>query len=90
MIVAFLFLLLKDYIICQGASQAALVVKKKYPPVNAGDIRDKSSISGLERYPGEGSGNPLRYSCLRNPMDRRSPTGYSPWSCKKSRIQLSK
>ena len=29
MIVAFLFLLLKDYIVCQGASQAALVVKKK-------------------------------------------------------------
>ena len=28
MIVAFLFLLLKDYIICQGASQAVLVVKK--------------------------------------------------------------
>ena len=83
MIVAFLFLLLKDYIICQGASQAALVVKKKYPPVNAGDIRDKSSISGLERSPGEGSGNPLRYSCLENPMDR-SLAGYSPWSHKES------
>ena len=83
MIVAFLFLLLKDYIICQGASQAALVVKKKYPPVNAGDIRDKSSISGLERSPGEGSGIPLRYSCLENPMDR-SLAGYSPWSHKES------
>ena len=83
MIVAFLFLLLKDYIICQGASQAVLVVKKRYPPVNAGDIRDKSSISGLERSPGEGSGNPLRYSCLENPMDR-SLAGYSPWSHKES------
>ena len=29
MIVAFLFLLLKHYIICQGASQVALVDKKK-------------------------------------------------------------
>ena len=74
MIVAFLFLLLKDYIVCQGASQAALVVKKKkkYPPVNAGDIRDESLISGLERSPGEGSGNPLRYSRLENPTDREA------------------
>ena len=72
MIVAFLFLLLKDYIVCQGASQAALVVKKKkkYPPVNAGDIRDAGSILGWGRSPGEGSGNPLPYSCLGNPMDR--------------------
>ena len=27
-------------------------------------------ISGLERYPGEGNGNPLQYSCLENPKDR--------------------
>ena len=25
---------------------------------------------GLGRYPGEGNGNPLQYSCLENPMDR--------------------
>ena len=25
---------------------------------------------GLGRFPGEGNGNPLRYSCLGNPMDR--------------------
>ena len=25
---------------------------------------------GWERSPGEGSGNPLQYSCLGNPMDR--------------------
>ena len=25
---------------------------------------------GLGRSPGEGNGNPLRYSCLENPMDR--------------------
>ena len=23
-------------------------------------------------YPGEGNGNPLQYSCLENPMDRRA------------------
>ena len=39
-------------------------------PANAGDIRDLSSISGSERSPGEGNGNPLQYSCLGNPMDR--------------------
>ena len=27
-------------------------------------------IPGLGRYPGEGNGNPLQYSCLENPMDR--------------------
>ena len=32
----------------------------------------------LERSPGEGNGNPLQYSCLGNPMDRRSLAGYSP------------
>ena len=28
------------------------------------------SIPGLGRSPGEGNGNPLQYSCLKNPMDR--------------------
>jgi len=27
-------------------------------------------IPGSGRFPGEGSGNPLQYSCLENPMDR--------------------
>ena len=31
-----------------------------------------SLIPGLGRSPGEGSGNPLQYSCLVNPMDRRA------------------
>ena len=34
---------------------------------NAGDL---SSIPGSGRSPGEGNGNPLKYSCLENPMDR--------------------
>ena len=50
------------------ASQVILVVKNL--PVNAGDIRDMGSISGSERSPGEGNGNPLQYSCLENPMVR--------------------
>ena len=27
-------------------------------------------ISELGRFPGEGNGNPLQYSCLENPIDR--------------------
>ena len=34
---------------------------------NAGDL---GSIPGSGRYPGEGNGNPLQYSCLENSMDR--------------------
>ena len=29
-------------------------------------------IPGLGGSPGEGNGNPLQYSCLGNPMDRRA------------------
>ena len=32
--------------------------------------RRLGSIPELGRSPGEGSGNPLQYSCLGNPMDR--------------------
>ena len=39
-------------------------------PTNAGDLRDKSSTPGSGRYLGEGHGNILQYSCLKNPMDR--------------------
>ena len=34
---------------------------------NAGD---PGSISGSGRFPGEGNGYPLQYSCLENPVDR--------------------
>ena len=33
------------------------------------DITAVGSIPGLGRPPGEGNGNPLQHSCLRNPMD---------------------
>ena len=38
-------------------------------PANAGDIRGMSSIPGSGKSPGEGNGNPLQYSCLKNPKD---------------------
>ena len=50
------------------ASQMVLVVKNL--PANAGDVRDKGSIPGLGRSPGEVHGNPLQYSSLKNPMNR--------------------
>ena len=43
---------------------------KEPPPASAIDIRDMNSIPGSGRFPGEGHGNPLQYSCLENPMDR--------------------
>ena len=54
---------------CLWAFQVALGVKNQ--PVNAKDLRDMGSIPGLGRFSGEGNGNPLQYSCLKNPMDRR-------------------
>ena len=36
---------------------------------NAGDV---GLIPGLGRYPGEGNGNSLQYSCLENSMDREA------------------
>ena len=62
------------------ASQAALVVKepacqcrrckRQFFYVNAGsDVKCRFN-PGAGRSPGEGHGNPLRYSCPENPMDR--------------------
>ena len=59
------------------ASQVALVVKNL--PASAGDVRDMGSIPGWGRSPRERNGNPLQYSCLKNPMDRgawRAPMDY--------------
>ena len=41
----------------------------KNPPAN---VRDMGWIPESGRSPEEGNGNPLQYSCLGNPMDRRS------------------
>ena len=43
---------------------------------NAGDL---ASIPGSCRTLGEGNGYPFQYSCLENPMGKRSLEGYSPW-----------
>ena len=48
--------------------------------VSAHNVGGLGSIPGSGRFPGEGNGNPLQYSCLENPMDggtwcRLLPTG---------------
>ena len=39
-------------------------------------------IPGLGRSPGGRNGNPLQYSCLKNPMDRGAWVGHGPKSGK--------
>ena len=39
-------------------------------PANAGDVGNMSLIPGSGRLAGEENSNPLKYSCLENPMDR--------------------
>ena len=39
---------------------------------SAYNVGDLGSIPGLGRSSGEGNGNPLQYSCLKNPMDGRA------------------
>ena len=42
----------------------------KDPAFSAGDRRDIGLIPGLGRSSGGEHGNPLHYSCLKDPMDR--------------------
>ena len=56
--------------------------------VSAFNVGDLGLIPGLGRSPGEGNSNPLRYSCLENPMNGGAlwPTVHG---ATKSRIRLS-
>ena len=44
-------------------------LSSKESTCNAGAAGDTGSIPGSGRFPGEGSSNPLQYSCLENIMD---------------------
>ena len=57
-----------DYIPILAVFPVGLVVKNL--PATAGDARDVGPIPGCGRSPREGSGNPLQYSHLGNPIDR--------------------
>ena len=56
----------------------------KNPPANEGDAGDMGSITGIGRFPGEGNGHSLQYSCLKKSLGQRSLAGYSPWGHKES------
>ena len=54
-------------------SQMVLVVK-----ILPANLKDAGLIPGSGISPGGGHGNPFQYSCLENPVDKRSLAGYSP------------
>ena len=56
--------------ILMGLPVSGSVVKNL--SASAGDSEDVSLTPGSGRCPGEGNSNPLRYSCLENPMDRET------------------
>ena len=49
-----------------------MALEVKDPLANAGDTRDMMFILESGRAPGVGSGNPLKYSSLKNSMGRGS------------------
>ena len=71
--------------IIMGIHKALMVFSggsdSKESTCNAGDL---DSIPGLGRSPGGGHGNPLQYSCLKNPHGQRSLAGHGPRGCKES------
>ena len=50
------------------------------PPANE---EDAGWLPGLGRFPGEGTGNPLQYSCQEKPMDLKA------WSATVHRVAKS-
>ena len=61
--------LLQSVNMVDWASPVAQTVKNSLYPGNAGD---QGLIPGSGRASGEGNDNPLKYSCLKNPMDRET------------------
>ena len=55
---------------------------------SASNAGNPGSIPGSGRSPGEGNGNLLHYSCLGNPVDRRSLASYSLWGHKRVSLDL--
>ena len=53
---------------CQGFPGGTVVQNL---PANAREPGNVGPIAGLGRSPGGGNGNPLQYSCLEYPVDRR-------------------
>ena len=51
---------------------------------SACNVGDPGLTHGSGRSLGEGNGNPLQYSCLKNPMDRGAWWATVLWGCKES------
>ena len=67
MICSFLLVILSIFVLFMSSSWWVILVINYFLPCQAGDM---GLIPGLRRFPGEGNGNPLQYSCLGNLMDR--------------------
>ena len=52
--------------------KSAMAFRWLHSKESASHAGDACWISGSGRSPGEGNGNPLQYSCLGNPKDKRS------------------
>ena len=52
-----------------GASLVAVTVEN-LPTMQETQVQSPGSIPRLGRFPEEGNGNPLQYTCLENSMDR--------------------
>jgi len=61
------------------------VASGEEPACSVGDERHVGLIPGSRRFPGEGNGNPLQYSCLGNPIDRGAWCAASLWGHKRVR-----
>ena len=61
------------------ASQVGLVLKNQ--PANAGDVRDAGLIPKWGSSPAGGHSNPLQYSSLENPLDRKT------WQAKVQKVR---
>ena len=70
-----------------GASQVVQWLKKEHHHKKQACQGRRCKRCGFDPWirktPKVGNGNPLQYSCLENPMDRRL-LGYSPWAHKES------
>ena len=66
-----------DVLICLGLGERVGVVRKVGTSLGAQTVENLPTLQetqvqslGQEDSPGEGNGNPLQYSCLKNPMER--------------------
>ena len=66
-------------------TRALQMAPVKNPPANAGDTY---LTPGLGKSPGEGNDNPVQYSNLGNPMDKK-PGRLESMGSQKSQTQLS-